>query len=46
MLREAHEQDTALEPAILIEGLKVENEALREALGLPKEDEEEEISPV
>ncbi|PWW78313.1 hypothetical protein C7212DRAFT_200176 [Tuber magnatum] len=46
MLREAYEQDTALEPEILIEGLKVENDALREALGLPKEEEEEEISPV
>jgi hypothetical protein len=35
-----------LEPDILIEGLKVENEALREALGLPKEECEEGASPV
>ncbi|KAL0637984.1 hypothetical protein Q9L58_003063 [Maublancomyces gigas] len=39
LLREAYQNETALEPDILIEGLKVENEALREALGLPKDDE-------
>lgn len=37
LLREAYQSETALEPDTLIEGLKVENEVLREALGLPKD---------
>lgn len=39
LLREAYQKGTALEPDIIIQGLKVENCALREALGLDMEDD-------
>ncbi len=34
LLREAYQAETQLEPDVVIEGLKVENRALREALGV------------
>lgn len=44
MLREAYNAETALEPDIMIEKLKAENAALREALDLlPPESDEEDI---
>jgi len=37
LLREVHEAEHALNPDIVIEELKAENVALREALGMPQE---------
>lgn len=37
LLREVHEAEFALNPDIVIEELKAENAALREALGMPHE---------
>lgn len=41
MIREAYQQETVLEPDIMIERLKAENAALRAALGVEDEENEE-----